>query len=172
MRTTRCRILLSVFAALPAIVLCTEVQAQRPVPGQSMSAPITSFRPGGYVQNGNGISQNHTTGSTYIQGQAVLKPSGVYTPAGNGYYRNQNTGNVYNPTTGSYTQGGNMQVRPGGYTQIAPGIHTNSTTGTVYVPNVGVAKPSGVYRPMGNGYYQNPNTGNVYNPSTGAYFGR
>jgi hypothetical protein len=51
---------------------------------------------------GNAIQYNPVTGSTYIPGVGVSKPSGVYRPMGNGYYRNPHTGNVYNPSTGAY----------------------------------------------------------------------
>ncbi len=62
------------------------------------------FRPGQYYQGPNGARYNPTTGSTHVPNQAVIKPSGVYTPIGNGYYQNPNTGNVYNPYTRSYTR--------------------------------------------------------------------
>jgi hypothetical protein len=70
--------------------------------------------------------------------------------------------------SGSHTQGKNMTFRPGNYHGNGF-IRQNPTTGSTHVPGLGVAKPSGVYRPMGNGYYRNPNTGNVYNSGTGAY---
>jgi len=134
----------------------------------------TSFRPGNYNPVfGNVIQHNPTSNSTYVPGVGVSKPSGVYRPMGNGYYQNPNTGNIYNPKTGSYTTNRNMQTRQGNYNPVVGNvIQHNPTTNSTYVPGVGVSKPSGVYRPMGNGYYQNPNTGNVYNPSTGAYFSR
>ena len=64
--------------------------------------PSTGFMPGRYYQTGPNSLYNPQTGSSYLPGQAVYKPSGVYSPVGNGYYQNPLTGNVYNPTTGAY----------------------------------------------------------------------
>ena len=73
-----------------------------PSTGSYTTGKHLSFRPGRYYNAGGGMQYNPTTGATYLPGQAVIKPSGVYTPIGGGYYRNPHTGNVYNPATGAY----------------------------------------------------------------------
>lgn len=68
-----------------------------------------------------------------------------------------------------YSSYPSTSFRPGGYVQSHPHSYLNPVTGARYRPGVGVAKSSGIYRPVGRGYYQNPITGNIYSPSTGSY---
>lgn len=104
-RATAKGVLMCTIVAMMNLVDSTTAQAQYPFARPLWGPASVEVRPGGYVPvpgTAGRVGHNPVTGSTYIPGQAVIKPSGVYRPVAPGVYKNPWTGNAYIPSNGVY----------------------------------------------------------------------
>jgi hypothetical protein len=99
-------LMVAAIVAAVCLFVPAKAQAQYPFARPFVAGyPQVQVRPGGYLPafgTFGRVGVNPVTGSRYIPGAAVIKPTGLYRPVAPGVYANPWTGNTYVPSSGLY----------------------------------------------------------------------